>query len=268
MSGPREMIRLRGRFIPMPRPVPEHKISSAAGFLFLALLACPAHAQTANATYGDLAKLPDYSGTWLYDPHRTQVASGEPIPLTPAFQKKMDAIHAINKTGGDVPARAYHCMPRGVPEVMELITRLYEFMVTPGLVTVIPQNNEVRFIYTDGRGHPDKTRYSYNGHSIGHWEGDKLVIDTNSIAQGVDMFYGFPSGGKMHVVERLYPAGPDKLQMDKMVEDSVTLTAPYGYSRSYTRHREWQVLEEICVQNNRDLDPNSGGQTFNLEMPK
>ena len=216
--------------------------------------------------WNSIAALPDLSGSWLYDPHRTQVATGEPVPLTPIFAEKMKKVHALNVAGGDVPARAYHCMPRGVPDVMELITRLYEFLETPGLMTIIPQNNEVRFIYTDGRGHPDHLRASYSGHSIGHWEKDEagkdmLVIDTIGMPAGIDMFYGFPAGGPMHVVEHLKLLSADKMEVAKTIEDKVTLTAPYTYARTYTRHREWPVLEEICVQNNHDVSA-TGHQQF------
>ncbi len=54
-----------------------------------------------------------------------------------------------------------------------------EFSYTPGMVTVIAEAYmQVRHIYTDGRAHPDDPDLTYNGNSIGHWEGDTLVVDS------------------------------------------------------------------------------------------
>lgn len=213
-----------------------------------------------------LAKTPDFSGSWLYDMHPAQVTSGEFVPLTPPFVKKMDEQRARSKVGGDIPAAAYHCMPRGVPEIMQLVTRIYEFLPTPGLITIIPQNNEVRFVYMDGRKHPEKGKLTENGHSVGHWEGDMLVIDTVDIKPGTDMFYGFPGGSKQHVLERFRLTAENHLQTDITMTDPTSLTKPYTYSRTYTRHKEWPMTEEICLQNNRDLS-DQGTQQFDLTPP-
>ena len=72
--------------------------------------------------------------------------------------------------------------------------------------------------------------------------------------------------GPMHVTERLRLIAPSKLEIGKTIEDPVTLTEPYSYARTYTRHREWMVLEEICLQNNRDLS-DAGRQQFDLTPP-
>jgi hypothetical protein len=58
-----------------------------------------------------------------------------------------------------------------------------EILFTPGRVTMLGESdgNRLRRIYTDGRPHPDTPDPTFHGHSIGHWEGDTLVVDTVDI---------------------------------------------------------------------------------------
>jgi hypothetical protein len=216
-------------------------------------------------TWQSLAKLPDFSGAWVYDPYPNQLSDKEIIPLLPPYQKKLDEQREISKTGGDVPAYAYHCMPRGVPEIMQVVTRAYEFVMTPGLIAIIPQNNELRFVYMDGRKMPADWKKSYNGFSTGHWEGDMLVVDTVGIRPHTDMFYGFPGGTQQHVVERFKRISHDQLQNDTTVDDPTALSAPYTFGRTYSLS-PIPITDESCLQNNRDLGPD-GKQRFDLTPP-
>ena len=168
-------------------------------------------------------------------------------------------------TGGDVPAYAYHCMPRGVPEIMQVVTRSYEFVLTPGLIAIIPQNNELRWVYMDGRKMPADWKKSYNGFSIGHWEGEMLVVETIGIRPNTDMFYGFPGGTQQHVLERFKRIGNETLQYDTTIEDPTALASPYTFRRTFTRSPT-PISDESCLQNNRDVGPD-GKQQFDLTPP-
>lgn len=216
-------------------------------------------------TWESLAKIADFRGAWVYDPRPTQVSSNAPVPLLPEFAKKFAKQYELSKSGGDVPAAAYHCMPRGVPEIMQVVTRTYEFVMTPGLITIIPQNNELRFVYMDGRKRPADMKKTVNGFSVGHWENDMLVIDTSWISPGTDMFYGFVGGSQQHVTERFKRIAHEKLQDDTTVEDPTALTAPYNYTRTYSL-TPYPITDESCLQNNRDLGPD-GKQQFDLTPP-
>jgi len=93
--------------------------------------------------------------------------------------------------------------------------------------------NEVRTVYMDGRKHPDPSVRLLTGHSIGHWEGKTLVIDTANFADHRSPYQiGVPSGGKKHVVER-YTLQPDGLRMDAefMLEDADYLAKPMVHKR-------------------------------------
>ncbi len=217
-------------------------------------------------TWDSIAKLPDFSGAWVYDPYPNQTNTKEPVPLLPEYAAKLAKQRAISASAGDVPAYAYHCMPRGVPEIMQVVTRAYEFVITPGLIALIPQNNELRFIYMDGRKAPPNVKKTYNGFSVGHWENDTLVVDTSEIRPHTDIFYGFPGGTQQHVTERFKRLSHEKLQDDTIVEDPTALTAPYAFTRTFTL-APIPITDESCLQNNRDLGPD-GKQQFDLTPPK
>ena len=63
-----------------------------------------------------------------------------------------------------------------------------------------------RTIYTDGRSHPQNPRPTFFGHSVGHWEGDTLVIDTVGMNERFWMNReGLPHTEQLHLVERITP---------------------------------------------------------------
>jgi hypothetical protein len=133
-------------------------------------------------------------------------------------------------------------------------------LASPGLVT-LPYLNDIgirddrivirseffnvdRTVYTDGRGHPGDGMRTRQGHSIGRWEGDVLVVDTTLFADHPSAYtlgpaYGLPSGPQKHVVER-YRLSDDRtrLLIDFVVEDPEFLAEPF------TANVEWDYAPE------------------------
>jgi hypothetical protein len=94
--------------------------------------------------------------------------------------------------------------------------------------------NEVRTIYMDGRKHPDPSVRFTTGHSIGHWEGDTLVVDTTNFADHRSPYQiGVPSGGKKHVVEK-YRLTKDGTHIDA----EFTLEDPEYLAKPLYNHRQ------------------------------
>jgi hypothetical protein len=92
-----------------------------------------------------------------------------------------------------------------------------------------------RVVYLDGRGHPENGVPSLHGHSIGHWEGSTLVVDTTHFTehkQGNSM--SLPSGLRKHVVERFSLSDDHKhLEYGFVLEDPDYLAAPVTYSAEW-----------------------------------
>ncbi len=85
-----------------------------------------------------------------------------------------------------------------------------------------------RIVYMDGREHPADGERTLHGHSIGWWEGDVLVIDTNHFTDNIDgSLFGTPSGAQKHLVERLeLTEDMTQLSVDFVLEDPEYLQAP------------------------------------------
>ena len=110
-------------------------------------------------------------------------------------------------------------------------------------------NDAERFVYMDGRGHPDNGERTYQGHSIGFWEGSTLVVDTKLFADNRSPFpfLGIPSGAQKHVVER-YTLDEDgsRLLIDIHLEDPEYLAEPVktDFVWNYAPHLE--LLDFDC----------------------
>ena len=129
-----------------------------------------------------------------------------------------------------------------------------EFIFTPGRVTILGElDSLVRRIYTDGRAHARDPELSYAGESIGHWEGETLVVHTAAISPNAELLAGLRGSGRTQVTERIRLQDRTHLQIDTIVEDPVALTAPWRYSRVHERIAP-RFFENHCQDNNRDVN--------------
>jgi len=147
------------------------------------------------------------------------------------------------------------CVPAGVPGFMAFggLNPVY-FLQTPKQVWMIYSGDaQVRRIYLDVP-HSANPKPSWYGESVGHYEGDTLVIDTVGLsAKTVVDPYRTPHTEKLHVVER-WKMAEDRQAMDVTftVEDPDTFNEPWSGTRRYRRVRQ-PLLEEVCAENNQHL---------------
>ena len=219
------------------------------------------------AAYADLAKLPEIAGLWeITFGGGPRGAGGEGPSLTPAYAAKLKSYQDAQKRGEIEDSPAANCVPPGMPGVM---TQPYpiEILVTPGKVTIIAEAySQWRQIFTDGRSHPDDPDLTFNGHSIGHWEGDTFVVDTMGFTTDTALgAFGMRHSDKMRIVERMRLAGPDRLEIQTTITDPEALTKPWVATRFYGRHRDWTLAEYVCQQNNRNFTTNDGKAGINLQ---
>jgi hypothetical protein len=230
-----------------------------------------AHAAVAQSspqgdTWESIAKLPDWSGIWEFTFGGGPRGGGEPPSLTPEYAKRLADYRAAQQRGDIQDTPAANCVPNGMPSIM---TQPYplEILFTPGKVTiVIEAYSQWRQIFTDGRKHPDDPDLTFNGHSIGHWEGDTLVVDTVGFTTDTTIgFSGIRHSDKMHIVERIRLSGPDTLEIETTITDAEALTKPATSKASYGRHRDWTIAEYVCQQNNRNFMTDDGKAGINLK---
>jgi hypothetical protein len=160
-----------------------------------------------------------------------------------------------------------NCLPPGMPGIMNQPYPM-EFLMTPGKVTVVIEAyTEVRHIYTDGRPLPEDPDPKFFGTSIGHWEGDTLVVETVGFTDHVEITRGVPHSDKMKIVERFRLTDPDTMSYETTITDPMVLTAPYTTTSTLRRHRNWTISEYICEENNRNYVDQAGKAGINLAAP-
>jgi len=128
-----------------------------------------------------------------------------------------------------------------------------QFLITPEEVLIINAYNEARHIYTDGRDHPplDELWPTVTGNSIGHWEGDTLVVDTIMVTNPNEFFQGAPPlSEEARYSERIRLDG-DRLRIDMTIEDPVTLSEPWKSRLALVRDEGFDRMIQVDWNNDR-----------------
>jgi hypothetical protein len=204
--------------------------------------------------WANLGKLPDWSGVWIPESYMDTIARSPP-PWKPQVLKDIETLKAQEAAGH--PKGLYtNCLPEGMPSFMIMTLNATELLYTPGRVTILNEfdGNRQRRIHTDGRGHPEDPDLTFNGHSIGHWQGDTLVVDTVAILPEtylpISQAVGIPNDGDVHIVERIRLTEPNHLVDELVIEAPHVLAAPWRVTRNLTRSRErrFEITEGSCRQ--------------------
>ena len=259
----------------------KYHATAAAPLALLVSCLCAANAQTSSKQRVEaFAKLPDWSGIWEPDTfvgqgdgqqfsaeaQRKIKAYAEALrpSFTPEYQAKYELIRkSVEAAIAADPAHppATHQPLCGSPPFPATFTPgMFEWRVTPEETTFISTVGAARHIYTDGRSHPPKDELwpTQMGDSIGHWEGDTLVVDTIGTKQRLYMseLSGFfvPMSNLLHFTERIRMVNHDAMQIDYTVEDPIALTKPIHAVLTQTRVTDFNrmVEEADCEENDRD----------------
>ena len=108
-----------------------------------------------------------------------------------------------------------------------------------------------RIIYMDGRPHPKELQPSYYGHSIGHWEGDTLVVDAVGFNEKFWMSRdGLPHTDRLHLTEKFTRTNARTLKYEVTIDDPAAYTRPWasGFNLRWTEGQE--LFEYVCQDNN------------------
>lgn len=166
------------------------------------------------------------------------------------------------------------CLRRGVPRT-NTGPNAYasiQFLQVPGKVVLFFEwGHDYRVIRLDGRPHPGKEIKLWMGDSLGHWEGNTLVVDVTNFND--KSWIGLTSSGTfhsdaLHVRERYTPLDADQIYYEYTVEDPNVLEKPWRGSMVYTRAWEpgYAQLEYACHEGNRAVNNILDGAA-NLALP-
>ena len=171
------------------------------------------------------------------------------LPLRPwAVQEHIDRNR--QERGYDDPTA--HCFPAGVPRSMYVPTS-YEIIQTRDYLVVLHERVAWRIIDLHRREHLPSTIRLWQGDSIGHWEGDTLVVDTTNL-NGKEWLNeaGEVISYAAHVIERFTMAGPDTINYQATVIDPVTYTRPWTIAFPIRRNIT-MLFEGACHEEDHDL---------------
>jgi hypothetical protein len=204
------------------------------------------------AAYGEVTQWPDWSGVWSPGVSAASRTTATPPMLTSAAKAIVDAFEAGKARGENLQTAAANCVPNGMPGIMRLPYPI-EFTYSPGRVNILIETySEIRRIYVDGRSLPEDPDPFFNGHSVGHWEGDTLVVDTVGISPIVSVVPGLHATENTRFRERITRVAPDRLVDEITIIDPELFAEPYVMVQNYTLERDWEMREYVCQENNRD----------------
>jgi hypothetical protein len=188
---------------------------------------------------------PDLSGVW-WSPRTVDPGKPEFLP---------SAVAVARKRGED--NRKDSPQARCLPSPVTRIGPIYEFVQSKDFLVMISDDDSPGFhqIYLDGRSHPKDPDPLWYGHSIGHWEGDTLVVDRVNFEEQVWLdLEAHPHSEKLHVTERYRRVDLGHLETEVTVEDPGVLAKPWTLKRVSDLAPGEEIREFMCAENNKDVE--------------
>jgi hypothetical protein len=181
-------------------------------------------------------------GGWLFG--RTPAVLPK---LTPAAQKHFDAYAAAVKAGKVYRDDIGKCWPAGMPIIMTRVWPIAMIQLPTAIYMVSEFMNSLRVVYLDGRQHtdPDIVVRSFNGESVGRWEGDALVVDTRNFTD-LDKHWvdqGIPASKDFRMIER-YTMSKE----GNTLRGEWTLIDPQNWEGEWKGVREWRRVTDHDIQ--------------------
>jgi hypothetical protein len=180
-------------------------------------------------------------------------------PMTPWAEERFKttkpsfgprSVEDSNDPVNPTTVNAMGCFPPGLPR-MYLQPFPMEIVQVPGRVIMFFEfSHYVRQIYTDGRKHNLDLGPTWLGDSIGHWEGDTLVVDTIGFNDKTWLDRaGHPHSDQLHLTERFHRVDPNTMQDELTIDDAKAYTKTWGSTLTFALHPKWNIMEMVCEDN-------------------
>jgi hypothetical protein len=187
------------------------------------------------------------------------------VPLRPEAQKQRDSYIAHEADTLDFMSPWDRCITRGVPAGLfpAGYNNGYQIVQAPGYVTIhYEMIHSARIIPTDGRAHLASRVRFWDGDSVGHWEGDTLVVDvTNFNGRGwiatnaaAGRIRGVLESDALHAIERFTRVSADTIHYQVTIDDPKTYTRPWTLAVPLERDDTYQIFEYACHEGNHAVE--------------
>jgi len=210
----------------------------------------------------------DFTGTWFIDLRRSfaDFRFGPPYPeFLEAGKTAMKDAEAARLAGKPYRDSIGQCYPAGMPMIMTRVWPINVIQLPTAVFMNFGFTNSMRFIYTDGRKHTDSdvAIFTYNGESIGKWEGNDLVVHSKYFESNQHWIDGgLPVSDEFEIIERM------RLKEKGMIlEIEYTMTDPKNWKGEWKNTKRWMrqdwsdIPEVECLPNlNQNLPSTEEGQ--------
>ena len=185
--------------------------------------------------------------------HIRKTVDGKMPPLQPWAAALLEQRVKGSEAGKVFASPKSQCLPAGMPAMMFPAGSPLQILENPGQVTILVEEPNFFRIIPLNQKHEDDPDPSYLGDSVGHWEGDTLVVDTIAVTDKVPIDpAGMPHTDAMHVVERFRRTSNEVLEVLITIDDPKTFTAPWNAVTHFRLQPNRRVTQYFC-ENNRDL---------------
>jgi hypothetical protein len=198
---------------------------------------------------------PDLSGVWNppagYIRNLTKDLKEE-VPFQPwakaLYDERAAGLHWLDEPDAN-------CLPQGVPKIL-VAPAPWRIVQTPRIIYFVHEAFNLWWqVFVDGRRflpNADVTP-TWHGYSTGSWDGDTLVVDTSGFNGKVWLDQlGKPSTEALHVTMRFHRRDVGHLDMQITIDDPKAYTHPWGVSLTATLLPDTELMEFICLENERD----------------
>jgi hypothetical protein len=196
---------------------------------------------------------PDLSGVWMrsngkYLANLAADLKPEDVPFQPwaraLFQQRAESLAKDRPTT--------HCIPHGIPDQMA-VGYPFKIIQNPGLMVILYEEfTHFRQIFTDGRPLPKDPNPALVGYSIGHFDGDALVVETAGFS---DVSWlddpGHPHTEALRVTERFRRKDFGHMEIQITIDDPKAYTKPWTVTENFDFLPDTDLLENIC-ENEKD----------------
>ncbi len=198
---------------------------------------------------------PDLSGIW--EPNGIKYLINIAADLKPEdipFKPEAAALYKerVQTFGKDDPDA--RCLPSGMPR-KDAITSPYKIIQLPGeIVFLYESRTTFRQVFTDGRPLPADPQPTWDGYSVGHWDGDTLVVETRGM-NGLTWLdsNGHPLSDAMHLTEKFRRPDFGHMEIEITIDDPKNYTKPWTVKENPHLLVDTDLIEYICNENEKDL---------------
>jgi len=195
---------------------------------------------------------PDLSGIWTMNPAPygvnivTDLKPGDIQPWADALYKERQ-----ENLGRDNPTTA--CLPSGPAFNLNPVA-MTRIMQTPGLIAVLSEDLTYRQIFMDGRPLPKDPNPGFMGYSVGHWDEDTLVVESNGFNDRTWLdFGGHPHSEDLRITERIRRRDFGHIDIEETLADPKIYARPWTIVIHAALITDTEILEFVCAENEKDV---------------